>query len=98
GRDAKIVVGLDTISSASNTFTGLLQGVDITLATGTPTSTPIDITVSRDPATAQQSLQSLVDAANEILTQIDKLTAYDAATKTSGAFSGDSVLRDLRSR
>src|SRR4051812_27603381 len=72
GRDAQIVVGTDTISSASNTFTGLLKGVDVTLATGAPTGTVVDITVSRDPATAQQSLQGLVDAANDILTQIDK--------------------------
>ena len=43
-------------------------------------------------------MQSLVDAANDILTQIDKLTSYDASTKTSGAFTGDSVLRDLRTK
>jgi flagellar hook-associated protein 2 len=98
GKDAQIVVGLDTISSASNTFTGLLQGVDVTLAPGTPLNTSIDITVSRDPAAAQQSLQGLVDAANEILTQIDKLTAYDKTTKTAGAFVGDSLLRDLRAK
>ena len=98
GEDAAITVGGDTIHSASNTFTGLLQGVDVTLAPGTPTGTTADVTVSRDPATALQSLQSLVDAANEILTQIDKLTAYDPVAKTSGAFSGDSVLRDLRTR
>jgi flagellar hook-associated protein 2 len=98
GQDAKIVVGLDTISSASNTFTGLLQGIDVTLAPGAATATPIDITVSRDPAAAQQSLQGLVDAANDILTQIDKLTAYDPTTKASGPLAGDSVLRDLRTR
>lgn len=98
GKDAKITVGPDVISSASNTFTGLLQGVDVTLAPGAATGTPIDITVSRDPAAAQQSLQGLVDAANDILTQIDKLTAYDATAKTSGPLAGDSVLRDLRTR
>jgi flagellar hook-associated protein 2 len=98
GKDAQITVGPDLISSATNTFTGLMPGVDVTLTAGAASTTPVDISVTRDPAAAQQSLRGLVDTANEILTQIDKLTAYDAAAKTSGAFSGDSVLRDLRTR
>jgi flagellar hook-associated protein 2 len=98
GRDARILVGADTISSAGNTFTGLLQGVDVTLSPGTPAETVVDITVTRDAGAAQTALQGLVDAANEILTQIDKLTAYDTVTKKAGAFSGDSMLRDLRTR
>jgi flagellar hook-associated protein 2 len=98
GENAQITVGADQIQSQSNTFAGLMQGVDVTISAGTPTGTRVDLSVSRDTARAQASLQGLVDAANEILTQIDKLTAYDATTKSSGPLAGDSSIRDLRSR
>ena len=98
GRDAQILVGSDLISSSGNTFTGLLQGVDVTLSHGTAAETVVDISVTRDAGAAQTALQGLVDAANDLLTQLDKLTAYDNITKKAGALSGDSVLRDLRTR
>jgi flagellar hook-associated protein 2 len=98
GQNAQITVAGDAIESQSNTFTGLLQGVDVTLAPSTPAGTPVDISIARDAAAAQGSLQSLVDAANEILTQIDKLTAYDATAKSSGPLAGDPSVRDLRSQ
>ncbi|QWZ08482.1 flagellar filament capping protein FliD [Nocardioides panacis] len=98
GKDAEILVGTDTITSSTNTFTGITQGLDITLKPGTSAGTQVDVTVARDSAGVQASLQSLVDGANEILSTIDGLTAYDPTTKTSGPLAGDSVIRDLRSK
>jgi len=98
GQDAAITVGTDTIHSASNTFTGLATGLDVTLVPGTVAGTSVDITVARDATSAQAAAQGLVDAANDILSTIDKLTAYDATTKTSNSLSGASSLRDARSR
>ena len=80
GQNAKITVAGDQIESPSNTFTGIAPGArrhhrprhTRRLATA-------DIT--RGPGhrlRRRRSLQSLVDAANDILTQIDKLTSYDA--------------------
>jgi flagellar hook-associated protein 2 len=98
GQDAAITVGGDTIHSSSNTFTGLVQGLDVTIAPGAPAGTTADLTVARDATTASNNLQSLVDAANDILTQIDSLTAYDPTTKKSGALAGDPTVRELRSK
>jgi flagellar hook-associated protein 2 len=98
GRDAQVLLGADTLSSSSNTFAGLVTGIDVTIAAGTPAGTAVDVSSVRDSAAAQASVQDLVDSANDLLSQIDKLTAYDAATKTSGPLAGDATVRDLRAR
>ena len=97
GQDAKLTVGGDTVSSSTNTFTAITSGLDVTLAAGTTPGTAATVTVARNPSAAQVSLQGLVDAANDLLTSIDSLTAYDASTQKSGALSGDATVRALRS-
>jgi flagellar hook-associated protein 2 len=96
GQDAEITVGADTIHSATNTFGGLTTGLDVTIADGTQAGTTATVTVARDATAAQTALQGLVDAANDILTTIDGLTAYDSTTKKSGVLSGDATVRALR--
>ncbi|MDX6301860.1 MAG: flagellar hook-associated protein 2 [Nocardioidaceae bacterium] len=98
GLDAKLTVGQDTVTSSSNTFTGLSTGLNVTVAPGTAAGTAVDLTVARDATAAQSATQGLVDAANDILTTIDSMTAYNATTKASGALAGDATIRDLRSR
>jgi flagellar hook-associated protein 2 len=98
GQDAAITVGADRIHSSSNTFTGLTTGLDVTIADGTPAGTAATVTSARDATSASSALGGLVSSANDILSQIDKLTAYNAATKTSGALSGDPAVRALRSK
>jgi len=56
GRDASITVGSDTVHSATNTFSGLVTGLDITLAADTAAGTAVDITSARDTTTAQSSV------------------------------------------
>jgi flagellar hook-associated protein 2 len=98
GLDAKLTVGQDTVTSSSNTFTGLSTGLNVTVAPGTAAGTAVDLTVDRDAPSAQSATQGLVDAANDILTTIDTMTAYNATAKASGALAGDATIRDLRSR
>ncbi len=98
GQDAAVTIGSDTVHSSSNTFTGLVTGLDVTINSSTPTGTAVDVTLTRDATSPQAAVKDLVDSANAILTQIDKLTAYNAATKTSGPLGGDPTIRDLRSK
>ena len=98
GTDAAITIDGDVLTSHTNTFAGVTQGTDVTLAPGTPAGTSVDVSIARDAAGVQASVQSLVDAANDILTSIDTLTSYSSVTKKSGALAGDGVVRDLRTR
>ena len=93
GRNAEITVGDPgsgyTMSSATNTFTGLLDGTTITV------SAPADdvtLTVAADPEATTKKVESLVNAANGLL---EAISSYTAPT---GGLKGNSTLRQLSSR
>lgn len=96
GTDAAVTVGPDTLHSATNTFAGIIAGVDLTVSAAAVGSTA-QVTVSRDASGVKDRVSALVAAVNATLTQIDQLTAYDPATKTAGPLAGDPVVRSLRS-
>ncbi len=97
GRDAQVTLGDSIVAtSATNTFTDLVPGANITLAVDA--SGTADITLARDPAAIASSVSSLVDALNAALSDIDNLTAYNPTTKASGMLAGDSGARSLRSQ
>ena len=98
GQDAQITVGTDLITSSSNTFTGLMPGSDVTIASTAVAGTKADITVSRDPSSTVNSVKALVDAANSALSDITSLTAYNSSTSSAGLLAGDPVLRELRNQ
>ena len=95
GRDAEISLGLGvTVRSSSNTFTGVVDGVDITLgdqATGTAT-----IAVNRDTTSLTSQVQGLVDTLNAALDEIATQTAYNGNGSTAGKLMGDAGVRSLR--
>jgi flagellar hook-associated protein 2 len=94
GLQARIKVGADTISSDSNTFTGLMPGVDVTLGAGAKGSATI--TVEQDVTSLTESVKAMVESVNGVLSEIGTLTSYDAATKKAGLLGGDSMLRGVR--
>ena len=96
GRDAEITIGADTVHSATNTFTDVANGLSLTLKPSVADGTVVDLDVQPDPAAMTKAVKGVVDAINDALTKIDALTAYNSTTKTSGALSGDSAVRTVR--
>lgn len=96
GTDAAVTIGTDTVHSSTNTFSGVATGVDFTVSAAAVGQTAT-LTVSADSSSATTKVKSFVDAINAALSQIDTLTAYNAATKTSGTLAGESALREVRS-
>lgn len=95
GTDAALTVNGQTLTSSSNTITGLMPGVDVTLAAGATGSATI--TVSRDAQSLADKVKAMVDAVNVTLADVDSLTDYDASTNTAGLLTGESALRSIRS-
>lgn len=95
GSDAAITIGGDTVHSATNTFTDLLPGVSVTVSAAAVAST-VEVTVSRDASQALGKAKALVEAINASLSEIDTQTKYNAISKTSGALTSESAVRDLR--
>jgi flagellar hook-associated protein 2 len=96
GRDAEITIGTDTVHSATNTFTGVANGLSITLGSTVADGTVVDLDVTQDTAAMTKTVQGIVDSINAALSKIDSLTAYNSATKTSGPLSTDGSVRALR--
>jgi flagellar hook-associated protein 2 len=96
GQSAQITVGSDLIESESNTLTGLMPGVDVTLLSGATGAATI--TVERDVTALSDSVKAMVESVNAVLSEINTLTAYDATTKKSGLLAGDSTLRTVRNQ
>ena len=96
GRDAEITIGTDTVHSASNTFTDIAAGLSITLTAGVAPGTQVDLTAEQDSQAMTATAKGIVTAINEVLTRIDSLTAYNSASKTSGALAGDVAVRSVR--
>lgn len=94
-QDATVTVGGAhgyTLSSATDTFTDLLPGTSVTVASaGTAT-----VTVSPDAAGEATRVSNLVAAANRVLADVKTYAGYTATTKTGGPLMGDAVVTDLK--
>ncbi|MPQ99507.1 flagellar filament capping protein FliD [Modestobacter sp. I12A-02628] len=95
GIDAQVTVGSGggsyQATSSSNTFTGLLDGVTLTVSTAAA-ATPVTVSVSSDPSAISGKVKTLIESANEALKTITSLTDYKS---TTALLKGDSTLRGL---
>ncbi len=98
GSDAEILMDAETapLTSASNTFKGLMPGVDVTLGPGTVAADHVTITVAPDSQALADKVKAMVDAVNAATADMDTLTNYNSVTKKSGLLGGDSTVRSLR--
>jgi flagellar hook-associated protein 2 len=97
GTDAQIQVGGAggyTLSSATDTFTGLLPGLSVTVAQ--TSSSPVTVSVGSDATTVAGSVKSLVDAANTVLSDLQQYAGYNEQTKHGGPLMGSGVLGSLQ--
>lgn len=86
-------------TSSSNTVTGVLDGVTLTLAKQTAVNTPTTLTISKNTtASLTASLSAFVKAFNDVNATIGSLGAYDSTTKKGSILQGDSTLRAVQSQ
>ena len=107
GVDAQLTVGSGpgayTVTSTSNTFSGVLPGV--TLTAKKVSTTPITIDVNHDATKIADNIQALVDAANAAITEINNQTKISTTTSSTGTtstsakpLSGDFAISNLKSK
>ncbi|MGW8432924.1 flagellar filament capping protein FliD [Curtobacterium citreum] len=93
-----------TVTSATNTFSDLLPGVDVTVSA--PSSDPVTVTIGQDTSKAQAVASGLVDALNAITAYYGTNTAVTSTTSpttgttstTAGVLTGDATTRDVVQR
>jgi flagellar hook-associated protein 2 len=104
GQDAKARINGLAVTSASNTLTGNIPGVTISLQATTTTGygtpgevkAPLTMSIREDVTPAVKNVNDFVTAYNTLNKTLADLTKYDAATKTAGLFQGDSSIVGLQ--
>ncbi len=96
GTNAEIQLGGSggyTLSSQNDTFSGLLPGLSVQVAA--TTTSPVTVTVQPDAKATAASVKSMVDAANTVLSDIQKYAGYNEQTKQGGPLMGSPMLENL---
>lgn len=92
-RDARFSVnGLD-LTSASNSVSEVIDGIDLTLRD--TTETPVTVGVSDNVGAVRGAIEGFVDAFNNFANVANNLTAYNADTDTAGPLQGDFSARSI---
>jgi flagellar hook-associated protein 2 len=95
--DAQVTVGSGagsySVTSSTNTVSGLLPGVTVNLKQ--QSAAPVTVTVTRDDAGIADKVQALIDAANLVQTTVDGLTKYDPSSNTASPLTGDATASQL---
>jgi flagellar hook-associated protein 2 len=97
GVDAKLTVDGVPVDNATNTVTGAISGVTLSLGSADP-NTPVLISVQPDTTQASDAIQSFVTAYNAIIGSINSQYTADPTTGNEGVLAGDSMLRSLQSQ
>jgi flagellar hook-associated protein 2 len=98
GADAVVSIGSNpdtayTVSSSSNTFSGLVPGLSFTVG---KVESGVTVRSAVDGTAVAGQVGKLVDAVNAALAQISTATSYNTTTKSGGALTGDSTARSLQ--
>lgn len=97
GADAQITMGSGpsayTVTSSSNTFTGIAPGLDFTVS---KLESGVTIEASVDGGKVADDIDALVKSVNDMLSGISKATAYDATTKTGGPLMAEPAVRAIQ--
>jgi len=95
GVDAQLTVDGVPVDSASNTVTGAIPGVTLSLGAADPT-TPVLISVEPDTTQASTAIQNFITAYNAVIGSIN--TQYTLnSSGNEGVLAGDSMLQTLQS-
>jgi len=100
GEDALVFFGADDpanavlITSSSNTLDSVVNG--LTLDLNNTTDEPVEVSVSRNVTSIEESLTGFVDAVNSVFDRLDFHERFDVDTGERGALLGDSTVSNIR--
>lgn len=94
--DAAAKVNGLTVTSSTNTFASAVAGVTFKAEKLTEVGKPIQVSVTKDNSAVQANISAFVDAYNAVNSYLSEATKYDAGTKESGLFQGDSTAIGLQ--
>lgn len=97
GADAALTVDGVPVNSASNTVSGVLNGVTLNLQSASP-GAPITLNVTPDTSSITSGIASFVAAYNTLIKDVNSQLSYDSSTNTAGVLQSDSAVQGLQSQ
>ncbi len=97
GSDAVVNVGGSggySVTSQTNTISGLLPGLSVQLYS--TSGSPVTISVSTNVQGLTTDVQNLVNAANTALSDLQKYGGYNSSTQTAGPLIGQEAVSSLQ--
>jgi flagellar hook-associated protein 2 len=85
-----------SVTSSSNTLSGVIGGVSFTL--GKTTTQPVAINVTANTGAIQADMTAFVSAYNALNTFLSTETQYDPTTKTAAPLQGDSTATSIQNQ
>jgi flagellar hook-associated protein 2 len=92
--DALATINGLPVSSSSNTLSGTIDGVSLTLKQ--VSVSPVEINTSSDTQAMRKSVDDFVKAYNDLNNYITEQTKYDPEKKVAGKLQGDTATRSLQ--
>ena len=95
-QDAQLTINGLAISSASNTISEVVSGVELTL--NQVTESPVSVSIAEDRDAAVGAVNDFITAYNGFITTVNALSSFDPETNVSGPLLGDFTLRSVESQ
>ncbi|MBX3683454.1 MAG: flagellar filament capping protein FliD [Thauera sp.] len=95
-QDSRVNIDGIVIGRGTNTVSGAIEGVTLTLSKETEKAT--SLSVAEDYSGARSAIDAFVKAYNDTQGTLKNLTAYNAETKTASMLTGDSTARSIQSQ
>lgn len=92
GKNASLVVDGVPVASTSNTVTGVIPGVTLSLSSEAP-STTVTIGVHPDLNSAATAINNFLTGYNTLIQDINTQFNYNTSTNSAGALSGNTALQ-----
>ena len=92
--DALATINGLPVSSSSNTLSGTIDGVSLTLKQ--VSASPVEINTSSDTPAMRKAVDDFVKAYNDLNNYITEQTKYDPDKKVAGKLQGDTATRSLQ--
>ena len=92
-QNAEFTVNGIAITSPSNTVTGAMQGVTLTL--NSLTTTPATLNVARDTAAVGTAAASFIETYNALVSELKTRSAYGSTGTAAPVLAGDNTVRQM---
>lgn len=87
------------LTNASNTFEGVIEGVDITVTKAQTTGdAAIGMDVGSDSDATKENVNKFIDAYNTLITAVEEHTVLGGENRKRGALANDPTLRSIESQ